>query len=92
MPKFVSEKLVKKLTKRDGQTEYVDTLDTVDVTFAKPFVKVPKVFVNIDGDVNYQIVNKSKTGFRIRFKDSNFDLTNYAGEFDWEAVPDEALE
>lgn len=92
MPKFASEKMVKKLTRRDGKTEFVDELSTVEVNFAKPFVKVPKVFVNLDGDSNFQVTNKTKTGFKIKFKDSSFISADYTGEFDWEAVPDEAFE
>lgn len=92
MPKFTSEKLVKKLTRRDGKTEYVDSLSSVQVTYAKPFNKVPKLFLNIDGNANFEVMNKTKTGFKIKFRDANFDSMVYMGEFDWEAVPDEALE
>lgn len=92
MSKLVSNKRVKELTKRDGRTEYIDTLNTINVSFSKPFVKVPKIFISVDGDVHYKIMNKSKTGFKIQFKDKNFDSIAYSGEFDWEAVPDDALE
>lgn len=92
MPKLASIKQVKELTRRDGKTEYVDNLSVVEVKFAKVFVKTPKIFVNADGDINFKIMNKSKTGFRVKFRDSNFDDSDYSGEFDWEAIPDEALE
>ncbi len=92
MPKFASEKMVKRITRRDGKTEYVDSLNTVEVKYAKPFVKVPKIFVNVDGDAHVKISNKTKDGFKIKFKDANFNILSYTGEFDWEAVPDEAFE
>ena len=91
MPKLISERKIKQLTRRDGRTEYIDALDTVQVQFAKIFVRVPKVFVNIDGDAHFKITNKTKTGFKIKFKDNNFDALGYTGEFDWEAVPDGAI-
>lgn len=92
MPRLVGEKLVKKLTKRDGQTEHIDNLGIIEVQFAKSFVKVPKLFVNLDGDANFEIQNKTKFGFKVRFKDADFSPSNYTGEFDWEAVPEDALE
>ena len=92
MPKFASEKMVKRLTRRDGKSEYVDGLNTVEVSFAKSFVKVPKVFVNVDGDANFKVTNKTINGFKIKFKDQDLNNLDYIGEFDWEAVPDEAFE
>jgi len=91
MPRYASEKMVKLLTRRDGKTEYVDGLSTVEVIYSKPFVKVPKLFINIDGDANFKILGKTKEGFKLIFKDYNFNSLEYTGDFDWEAVPDEAL-
>jgi len=92
MPKFVGEKVVKKLTKRDGNNIYVENLSSIEVVYTKPFVKVPKLFVNLDGDANFKVVNKTKTGFKLQFRDGSFNSLPYTGELDWEAVPDDAIE
>lgn len=92
MPKFVGETEVKRLAKRDGNTESIDNLGSIQVNFTKQFVNVPKVFVNIDGDANFKITNKTKLGFKVKFKDGSFTDANYSGELDWEAVPDDVLE
>ena len=91
MPKHTTENYVNESTRRDGSTEYVHDMDEIKVSFSKMFTNVPKVFVNVDGDSHFKITNKTKTGFRVRFRDNNFNSKNYTGDFDWEAVPQDVF-
>jgi len=76
---------------RDGNSEYIDGLNEVEITFSKTFESMPKLFINVHGDANYKITAHSTTGFTMQFKDKDFVLVNYTGDFDWEAVPNEAF-